>query len=651
MSIQDNDDDMTTKENPEAPQEQEVPSLTSSDVDEPPETQEQEASASIAPDGDEPLETHEQEIPAPASLDEDKTPETQEQEVSAPIAPDGDEPSESPEPPHEQEESSDESSYIPSPEEQLSDDEQKQLQFFQDKFAPKANDLTVYTPDGEDELHRVVSETIEYILNPKFGKHYRYSFDDTGIGRLFADSYKWKLRYVPEWKEWVEYNGAVWAPCGSEIMEYCKDFTEKVRYFIDGYRIPPNSLGMQAEVIGRKIGQIKSITDKWQSRKARETILKDAASVHPVSINEFDKKPFIFNCKNGTLNFETWRFTDHDPQDMLMKMANVSFDNNATCARWEKHMEQVFEGDADLIKYFRKALGYALTGDTRYECFFILYGPTSRNGKGVTMGTFQHMLGDYACNTSPDTITQRKFTNSGGPSEDIARLRGAHFVSISEPDQNMVLSSALVKTLTGNDVITARMLYKNSFEFKPVCKFFINTNYLPQVSDPTLFASGRVKVIPFKHHFGPDEQDPGLKDELIQEENLSGILRWCTKGLRNLRNNKFSKEAFDEPEAVKIATEEYKQVSIGNSARQNTDEIAQFIADALEESRGDEIRTMLAFGQYCAWCEEKRREPCSKKMFSQKMENHVTIKRKRPAGKSDANPVSMIIGYKFKSKE
>lgn len=595
MSIQDNADTMTQTESSERPQDQEVSDLASSDKGKAPVQQEQE-------------------VPDSARYKEDRLP------AGAFSTP---------------------SNYIPSPEEQLPDDVRLRLSFFNSGFASKAHELIVYTPDGEDELFMVVQEIIEYTQNPKIGKHYRYSFDDTGIGRLFADSYKWKLRYVPEWKEWVIYTGKIWTPCGLEIMEYCKDFTDKVRDIIDCYHIPDDSIGKQ----------IKSIVKKWQSRKGKEMILKEAASVHPVSINDFDKDPFIFNCQNFTLNLKTPEPKKHNPRDFLMKIANVEYDPNAECPRWDRHMMEVFDEDADLVEYTQKALGYALTGDTRYECFFILYGQSSRNGKGVTMGTFQHMLGDYACTTSPDTITQKKFASSGGPSEDIARLKGARFVNISEPDQNMVLSSALIKTLTGNDTIIARMLYKNSIEFKPICKFFINTNHRPKVTDRTVFLSKRIKVIPFDHHFPDDKQDTGLKDELIQKENLSGILNWCIEGLRYLSKKDFSKEAFAEPEAVKRAIDDYEQAFFGKSAtQQDNDDITQFIAEVLEQNSGSEIRAMSAYGRYCEWCEEKDCEVYSQKMFSQKMGTHVTIRRKRPSGRSDANPVSMIIGYKFKSE-
>ena len=77
------------------------------------------------------------------------------------------------------------------------------------------------------------------------------------------------------------------------------------------------------------------------------------------------------------------------------------------------------QGDRDKAAFLQKSLGYALTGDTRHECFFVLYGPTSRNGKGTTLETFMRMVGDYGKTVKPDTIAQKQAPNGSGPSEDI----------------------------------------------------------------------------------------------------------------------------------------------------------------------------------------------------------------------------------------
>ncbi|MGI6585068.1 MAG: hypothetical protein ACOX3L_03835 [Lutisporaceae bacterium] len=57
-----------------------------------------------------------------------------------------------------------------------------------------------------------------------------------------------------------------------------------------------------------------------------------------------------------------------------------------------------------------------------------------------------------------------------------------------------------------------------SFDFSPKFKLYINTNYLPVITDMTLFSSGRVVIIPFERHFDESEQDKNLKREFFQSE-------------------------------------------------------------------------------------------------------------------------------------
>lgn len=112
-----------------------------------------------------------------------------------------------------------------------------------------------------------------------------------------------------------------------------------------------------------------------QSRKTRETLLKDASSVYPIRMDEFDKDPYTLNCENCTLDLRNMKAHCHNADDLLTKMAGVNYDPAAICRRWEEHMDQVTVGDTELIKFMQKSFGYSLTADTKYECFFILYGP------------------------------------------------------------------------------------------------------------------------------------------------------------------------------------------------------------------------------------------------------------------------------------
>lgn len=84
--------------------------------------------------------------------------------------------------------------------------------------------------------------------------------------------------------------------------------------------------------------------------------------------------------------------------------------------------------------------------------------------------------------------------------------------------------------MTGNDTLNARFLHENSFDFKPQFKLYVNTNYLPAITDMTLFSSGRIVIIPFDRHFEEWEQEQNLKAEFSKPEIASAILNWLIEG-------------------------------------------------------------------------------------------------------------------------
>ena len=375
---------------------------------------------------------------------------------------------------------------------------------------------------------------------------------------------------------------------------------------------------------------------KLQLRKNRETMLRDAMSVYPISMQAFDRNKYFFNCKNGTLDMRTLEFREHRPEDYLTMESGITYDPDADCPRWHSFIKEVMCGDADLADFLQRSLGYALTGDTSQECMFILYGATSRNGKGTAMETFLKIMGDYGKTSNPDMLAAKfRGGNTGGPSEEVARLVGSRFVNISEPEKKITFNAALVKRMTGNDTINARFLNENSFDFVPVFKIFINTNYLPNVNDMTLFQSGRLKIIPFNRHFEEGEQDQGLKGQFAKPENLSGIFNWCLEGYK-----KFCQRGLELPQAVTKATEDYKD---------DSDRIGQFIEAWLEKEEGSELRTAAAYQLYTKWCEENGYSSENQKNFKNAIGVHFKVVRKRPKG--GGGQTTLITDCKFKEVE
>lgn len=360
--------------------------------------------------------------------------------------------------------------------------------------------------DFNDELQRLIE------LNP--ADTTKYPWTDIGAGKLFADFYKAVLRYVPERRTWFDYQAGTWSADigGLKAMRRCMELANLLHLY---------ALEIKDE------HQRKSYMDyskRWQTHGYRVNVLKDAQVHHPISFLEFDTDPYIFNCSNGTLHLDTGKFTEHISSDLLTKKSSVAYEPSAHSKRWNNFISEIMSNDQERALFLQKVFGYALSGDTHHECMSILYGATTRNGKGTLCESVLRVFGSYGCTSRPETIAQKNSTNSSQPSEDVARLAGIRFVNIAEPGKSLVLNATLVKNMTGNDTINARFLHENSFDFAPQFKLYINTNYLPVVNDMTVFTSGRVIIIPFERHFDESEQDKGLKHEFMKPEVQSARL-------------------------------------------------------------------------------------------------------------------------------
>lgn len=448
-----------------------------------------------------------------------------------------------------------------------------------------------------------------------------YPMTDIGAGRLYADCFKDTARYVPERKCWYCYDGGVWKQdVGSlRAMERMKELSDALME----YALTIKGESKRAEYIG--------FCARWQKRCNRDVFLRDAQGVYPISMREFDLDPYVFNCKNGTLHLDTMEFTEHKASDRLTKLSDVIYDPGAKCPRFDYFVGEICEGDADKERFLQKAMGYALSGDTRHECMFILYGATTRNGKGTLCESVLGVMGDYGCTSRPETISSNLHRSSNAPSEDVARLAGVRFVNISEPGKGLTLDAAKLKAMTGNDSLNARFLNENSFDFKPSFKLYINTNYLPVVNDMTLFSSGRIITVPFERHFDEDEQDKTLKSEFSKPENKSAILNWLIEGYRFQAD-----EGLDLPFAVQKATESYQD---------DSDKIKCFTSDCLVADPECEEKTADVYQRYQNWCRDNGYLPEGMRTFKQGLLTFAEVVRKRPKG--GGSMTTILKGYKL----
>jgi putative DNA primase/helicase len=347
------------------------------------------------------------------------------------------------------------------------------------------------------------------------------------------------LRYCGLWRRWIVWGGETWNDNGDDgVQERAKETVLAI--YEEGIAA---SNPERAQVLWKhaqrseSAGRVHAMIDLARST-ARLAVAPD----------DLDRDPWLLNCANGTIDLRRGVLLPFTREDLMTKRSPAIFDGAARCPTWLAFLDQIFAGDAEMIGFMRRSAGYCLSGSTVERVLFILFG-AGRNGKSTFLEVIRHVLGDYASGTPASTILSQR--NKGIPN-DIARLKGARFVSASETSDGAEIDEAFIKIATGGDTITARFLNAEFFDFRPQFKIWLATNHKPLIkgTDPAVW--DRIRLVPFMVRIPEEQLDKALRDKLILEAD--GILGWMIGGCLEWQRL----GGLGEPEKVRAATEEYR---------------------------------------------------------------------------------------------
>ena len=367
---------------------------------------------------------------------------------------------------------------------------------------------------------------------------------DGGNRDRLINRYGKQILYVPEqgWRIWDNIRWSV--DSANSITEMALNTARVIR------------AEEQTGVIDRS-GVDKA--EKWSF--ASEGLQKIKAMIqlaqsHPeviCSVNDLDTHQFLFNATNSTIDLLTGEPVDPDPVHRLTQVSNMKFDPEAKCPKWIEFTKQILP-DPDVVKHLQRYLGLSLSGDMTAEAMFILFGEGA-NGKSILLEVLAHLMGDYLSNAPAHTF----LTSSRNEAirNDLAMLRSARLVTVSETNKGSMLDESVIKRTVSGDQETARFLHKEFFTFKPQYKILLATNNKPEIQGGTHGTWRRLHLIEFGVKFGSEgHPKAGKKDEIVANLKAegSGILNWLIEGFKDYR-----KFGMDQPKAVSEATRSYRE--------------------------------------------------------------------------------------------
>lgn len=453
----------------------------------------------------------------------------------------------------------------------------------------------------DDYMARSISAAVNYVSNNSAATEdeceylylLNYPDNDSGNGEKFAAMYGDELVYVEEDDCWLHYNGVYWIPQTDKQMEkYAKNLQKE---FVHVVKLLNDKIRLNAAKGLGNMGKLKSMLEAAESEMR---ICSDQLNVHKD----------LLVVANGVIDLRTGEMVQPRPDYFFTVSCPVNYSSDAPePTRFIQFMHEITCGDKELYEYLLRALGYCITGETREQVYFIFHGSGS-NGKSVLVKTLTSVLGSgITGDVSQDAFILKSSGNSLNPS--LASCMNSRICFVSEGNHRQEMDTALLKAITGEDVIQLRSLYQNHRRYNPRFKIIIATNYMPRMDYSDYGIKRRTKVISFDKTFTGDEVDKNLLQKLQQESE--GILKLLVDYAVL-----YYKDGLSNFEPLDVTNKYEDRLA-------EDDNIFAFVRAHVEESGNpnEYIGSSELYNHYLTYCQENELSPESQTAFTLRLKS------------------------------
>jgi hypothetical protein len=279
---------------------------------------------------------------------------------------------------------------------------------------------------------------------------------------------------------------------------------------------------------------------KLRNVNYRKDLIKDIKfKLHNDDI-KFDEIPHLFAFNNKVFDLRQNKFIEPKPEYYISMTTGYNYieENNKDhkIKELEAIIEQILYTESHRDLYLT-LMATGLIGETLDK--FIVISGTGGNGKSVCSEIIQHMMGSY-CYIMPNSVLLDN--KMSGPSPEKANSHQMRLIITREPpskdnkNNNILLNCSIIKEMTGNSQINARLCNSNDTKILMKCSLMIETNKKPLLSECTQAMLRRLLDIPFKSSF--------IENYQYNELNKNGLLNPKTTFIKNIyyTSNEFKEQ-------------------------------------------------------------------------------------------------------------
>ncbi|MDP1664580.1 MAG: phage/plasmid primase, P4 family [Methylobacter sp.] len=419
---------------------------------------------------------------------------------------------------------------------------------------------------------------------------------ELGNAYRLMDAHGGNIHYVHDAKAWLHWRGGawIWDVDGAAVRGLASLLPQQI-YNEGGLHLA------DAEYFAKW----SRTSQKERTVLATVSLLQDFELVRlPLSLVDVDPLKIGFDNAKQILDLRTGKARPALQSDLITKSLSVDrLGESSKAVRWMQFLAQIFGDDAELIDWVKRWCGYMLTGSTAEQIFIFCFG-LGANGKSVLGDILRHILCDYARAIASETLTESKRA-AGSATPDIAELIGARMAMSAETEDGAALAESLIKSLVSGDTMTVRKLYTAPVQFTPQFKLMMLGNHKPIIKGNDHGIWRRVRLIPFRRTFKPEERDAALSDKLKAE--APHILAWMVEGCIDWQKRGLK----DTPLTIQQATGNYQE---------EQDLIGNWLSECCDISPMNEASSSDIYANYKNWCIDNGLRPSSSVVLGRRLE-------------------------------
>lgn len=316
------------------------------------------------------------------------------------------------------------------------------------------------------------------------------------------------------------------------------------------------------------------------------------------------------SLKNGILDVQSGDLLPHSQAWFCFQSVDVEYKADARCHEFLKFLNDIWDGDEELIESLRLWMGYCLLSQANLQKFAVFKG-ASRAGKSTLVGVIEAMLGHSNCASTSLSLIGSDFG--------LENLLGKKLCVFQDADRasmdRMGVATERIKSIASNDPVGINRKGQTVVNQRLGAKVAFVCNRMPGFLNDENALTNRMIVFPFWKSF-QGREDFGLLERL--EGETQGILNWALVGARRLLRGEKLQQSAKGQEALQDITEQL-------------DSVQGFIAECLKDTgmEHNKLTARSLWDAYREWCKDSGRLPKNKQKFFMEISSHPKLLERR----------------------